>query len=115
MKLQTSIKARKDGTVKAMGLDGNAYVFAVDAATGELSCDVTDDRTAAMLLSTGNFWPENQADLQSALALVQPPSGNDHEEDDGEDEPEDDVVNALPIEAGTPPAPKAAKKHKASR
>jgi hypothetical protein len=110
MKLQTSIRARKDGTVKALGLDGKTHVFTPDV-NGDMSCDVTCERTAAMLLSTGNFWPEDQADLESALALVQTPEDLDPEDDDlDEDEPGD----GLPLEAGTPPAPKSKAKAKAA-
>ena len=118
MKLQTSIKARRDGTVKALGLDGKTYVFTPDAA-GDMSCDVTDERTAALLLSTGNFWPEDQADLESALALVQTPGGESTEPDPEDDEDdldgEDPPADALPVEAETPPAPLSAKAAKAAK
>lgn len=112
MKLQTAIKPRRDGTVRAIGPGGKAFVFEADA-TGELSCDVTDEATASLLLSTGNFWPADQADLETALAMVQGQS--DDQDDDSDPDDEDEDLSALPLEAETPPAPKNPKKqrHKA--
>lgn len=104
MKLQTSIKPRRDGTVKVTGQDRQTYVFVADSE-GELSCDVTDTATVASLLAGGEFWPANPEDHDAALALTVA-DDEDDEPDDGDDM-DDDVgdINALPQEANTPPAP----------
>lgn len=110
MKLQTSIQPRRDGTVRAAGQDSQTYVF-VPGPDGELTCDVTDDATVAQLLSTGNFWPADPEDFDTALSLAK----SDEEEDEKEADDEEDEVpeGSLPVEAETPPAPKRAGKAKA--
>ncbi len=104
MKLQTSIKPRRDGTVTVLGQDRQTYVFAADDE-GLLSADVADEATVAVLLATGNFWPADESDAELALALVKEAEktaraedGDDDDEDD-EDEPD----GGLPVEANTPP------------
>lgn len=97
MKLQTSIKPRRDGTVTVLGQDRQTYVFAA-GPDGELTAEVADQATVAHLLATGNFWPADEADQEQALALVRQAQGDDEDEDD-EDEPE----GGLPVEANTPP------------
>ena len=97
MKLQTSIKPRRDGTVTVLGQDRQTYVFAA-GPDGELTADVADEATVAHLLATGNFWPADEADQEQALELVKQAQGDDEDEDD-EDEPE----GGLPVEANTPP------------
>jgi hypothetical protein len=112
MKLQTSIKPRRDGTVRAQGLDGVTYVF-TPGEDGELTADVTDEATVAFLLRTQNFWPADPEDAERAMDLVK---SNESDGEDGEDESEDEddepSVDALPVEANTPPAPKRARKAK---
>lgn len=107
MKLHTSIPPRRDGTVKVTGQDRQTYVFEVDA-DGELSCDVTDEATIAFLLAGGMFWPADTKDFPQAESLVAPDEADD--EPDDNDEPS---MDALPVEAETPPAPKRARKAKA--
>lgn len=109
MKLHTEIKPRKDGTVKVAGADGKQYVFQREEDTGELACDIEDQATVAMLLNGGQFWPANEADHAAATALIEQSESEGEAEDDGEDEAD---MNALPIEAGTPPAPRRANNRK---
>ena len=110
MKLQTSIKPRRDGTVSVLGQDRQTYVF-VAGPDGELTADVADPATIAQLLATGNFWPADEADQEQALELVkQAQKADEADGDDDEDEADD---NALPVEAGTPPAPRRGRPRKA--
>lgn len=106
MKLQTSIQPRRDGTLKVSGQDRQTYEFA-PGPDGELTGDVADEALVAQLLSTGNFWPADPEDIDSALKLV-----NDSDAEDPEDDP-DAAADGLPVEAGTPPAPRRAGKAKA--
>lgn len=107
MKLQTSIKPRRDGTVTVFGQDRQTYVFAT-GPDGELTADVADEATVAHLLATGNFWPADEADQEQALLLVKQAQQADEAEED-EDEADD---NALPVEAETPPAPRRGRPRK---
>ena len=109
MKLQTSIKPRRDGTVSVLGQDRQTYVFAA-GPDGELTADVADEATVAHLLATGNFWPADEADQEQALELVKQAQKTDEDEGDEEDEADD---NALPVEAETPPAPRRGRARKA--
>lgn len=106
MKLQTSIKPRRDGTVTVLGQDSQTYVFAA-GSDGELTSDVADEATVAHLLATGNFWPANEADHAQALALVKQAQADD--DDDEEEEPQD----GLPVEANTPPKRRGGRPRKA--
>lgn len=115
MKLQTSIPPRRDGTLNVTGLDGQTYAFA-KGEDGELVGDVTDEATVAHLLAGGMFFPADPADFDAALELTKVPgdddeqdgegqaSGDDQGDEDGDDEQGD--MNAMPVEAATPPAPK---------
>lgn len=102
MKLQTSIKPRRDGVVNVTGVSGRTYVFAADA-DGDLCAVVEDQADLARLLVLGDFFPANADDNQAALALLKtaapadPDAGDDLGEDD---EPDDDPVdmNAAPVE-----------------
>ena len=103
MKLQTSIKPRRDGTVRATGVDGKTvYVFAPDEV-GELVADVDCEQTVAMLLGTGQFEPVDPADFDKAGELVKP---HEEDEDEVDDDEDDGDMNAMPVEANTPPARK---------
>lgn len=97
MKLQTSIKPRRDGTVTVIGQDRQAYVFVADD-DGLLTGDVADDATVASLLATGNFWPADESDAEQALALVK-----QAEKAAGDEDEDDEPADALPVEANTPP------------
>lgn len=74
MKLQTSIKPRRDGTVRVVGLNGETYVFERDNE-GEMSADVPHDATVAHLLDGGLFWPADEEDHSKALSLASLPAG----------------------------------------
>ncbi len=110
MKLQTSIPARRDGTLNVQGLDGKAYAFVTDA-DGVLTGDVDDEATAAHLLNTGNFYPENPEDFDAALRLAGDDQGKGDEGDEGDesgDAGDDDIeqpAGGLPVEANSPRKP----------
>jgi hypothetical protein len=114
MKLETSIPMRTDGTVRVAGLDGKAYVFKMDAESGMVSCDVSHDETLAHLLRIGTFFPIDMADYDKAESMLDmskaPDTDGDDGQDDGDDDEDEEVdPNALPVEAGTPPAPRKKK------
>lgn len=114
MKLQTSIKPRRDGTVKVIGQDRQTYVFVADE-DGLLSGEVPDAATVAELIKSENFWPLSDEDNERALAMVGggqsgvPAAGgqtgepDDDESDTDGDEADGPGMNALPVEANTPP------------
>ncbi len=107
MKLQTTIKPRREGAVRVKGLDGADYVFAADA-DGDLVCDVTDEATVKHLLATNNFGPVDVQDMDAALRLTGKSSSVDPD-DDGNGGGDDELPpDALPIEAATPPKAKTA-------
>ena len=99
MKLQTTIPARRDGTVIVQGLYGQRYVFTKDQDS-ELSCDVTDDATVAHLLAGKSFWPADERDAEAALKLL---DAADDSDDDADFDDGDDEADGLPQEANTPP------------
>lgn len=68
MKLQTSIKPRSNGAVRAIGQDRQTYEFAANAQ-GDLECEITDEATLIALLKTDNFYPAPE-DAQAALDLL---------------------------------------------
>jgi hypothetical protein len=113
MKLETSIALRNDGTVRVAGLDKKTYVFKLDPESGMVSCDVDHPETLAHLLRVGTFFPADMADYEQAESMLDlnkaPDAGG--EGDDGQDDDDEDEAdpNALPVEAGTPPAPRKKK------
>ena len=111
MKLHTSIPPRRDGAVKVTGQDSqNIYVFEADA-DGELSCDVTHEGDLAWMLGTDNFYPADPADAEKAVSLVNLAEAESEGEPSDEDD-DDAPIDALPVEANTPPARKSTKKAK---
>lgn len=120
MKLQTTIKPRRDGTVIVRGANGQPFTFAPDSF-GDLVCDVDDPALLERLLNSEDFGPIDPADFQAASTLVAPvgtlldsaldavghtPEGSPPGE--GEDEPDDEGdENAAPVEgaAELPSAP----------
>ena len=104
MKLQTSIQARRDGTLNVQGLDGKTYGFAKDA-DGVLTGDVEDEATVSHLLGGGHFYPANSGDFDAALRLM-PKADDEGDGDEG-----DEASDGLPVEANSPlkplPDPKA--------
>jgi len=105
MKLQTSIIARRDGTVRVSGKGAQRYVFQADE-DGQLVADVDDDELVAHLLQQGTFWPVDPGDYDAATALsgvqtVGPDGGADGDDDDA-----DGAGDGQPQEANTPPRPR---------
>lgn len=115
MKLNTSIAARRDGTVIVTGSDGAKYVFAADA-DGLMVCDVTDDALVFELLNGGNFFPTNEADFQAAMAIAKErvDAMGDGGGEDGPDDDEIVVGDGTPVESGTPPAPAGKRRRNAA-
>ena len=121
MRLETCIPPRKDGTVK-VHIDGDdiSYVFKPDEL-GVMVAEVENEAHIAFLISLGDdFLPADEADFETANALISAPPDEDAA-DDVEDEADDDIVdqNAAPIEEPASvvaaPAPrKAATQRKAA-
>jgi phosphosulfolactate phosphohydrolase-like enzyme len=104
MKLLTTLKPRRDGTVVLRSADmKTAFVFSPDE-NGDLVADVTDEALVATCLASGNFQPADEEDFAAAEAMLkkieeeQAPKDGDDDGDDDEADP-----NALPVEANTPP------------
>lgn len=70
MKIETMILARKDGTVTA-DVGGEKYTFKADAG-GALVCEVENPAHIAALVNTGNFYPADGEDFETAAALMDP-------------------------------------------
>lgn len=102
MKLQTGIPARRDGTLKVQGLNGEVYVLRMDA-DGVLTGEVGDEATVAHLLGTGNFYPANPEDFDAAWRLAG--DGMDADGDGDGDGDIEQAVGGLPVEANSPLKP----------
>lgn len=105
MKLQTSIKPRRDGTVKLAGLNGKTYEFKPDEQ-GDMVCDVDDDATVVHVLQAQGdyFWPADEEGMTKAEALIDAATGDDDDDlDDGDDDADTSNPGGLPVEANTPP------------
>lgn len=100
MLIETSIKARREKTVRLTTPHGNTIVFEDDGA-GHLVADVTDQADLSFVLSRGAFSPLDESDFVRAESLIREEVGTDDLPDDDGDE------NAAPVESVTPP--KAAK------
>lgn len=95
MKIETSIKPRRDGVVIAEA-EGVKYVFKADDQ-GCMVAEIENDAHIALLLSRGDdFLPADDADFDKADALVSA-IASDVDDDDvpPDDEPD---MNAAPIE-----------------
>ena len=116
MKLQTYIQPRRDGSVNVVGEDGKNYSFKADT-DGALVCDVTCEATIARLLASGNCEPVDADDFDKAIELSKSVSAQDDHDIDPDDLDDDFTEEVspggMPIEAGTPPAPKRSTKPKA--
>lgn len=75
MKLQTTIKPRRDGTVIARNAKGEKFLFAPNEF-GDLVADVTDEALVRDLLRNEDFLPYDTEDLAAAAALVGPTGGD---------------------------------------
>lgn len=108
MKLICAIPPNADGYVLAH-FGAKEYNFAKDES-GELTCEVDDDDHAKQLLGTGNFFPHDESDYDSAASIL---AGTDEDPDDDLDDEDDDELttdpNALPVEALTPKKPRIKK------
>lgn len=108
MLVQTTIKPRRDGTVKVIGQDGSKLDFVANES-GDLVCDVEDKETLKKLLANGAFIPYDEKDFEAAEELVVEAEEEAKGEDDegpeaSDDDEETEIVNGgLPIEAETPP------------
>lgn len=111
MKLETSIKPRRDGVVRVTGDDGVEYTFAPDQ-DGVLVGEIPHEPTVARLLALGTFVPADEADLAHAGDLLSqvPTDPDSDDEGDGEDDDDEGDMEAPPAEANTPPVPKPRKK-----
>lgn len=98
MKIETSIKPRRDGTVKVQSPDG-VVVFSPDEF-GVMVADVENEQTIAFLLSRADdFIPADDADFDVANSLLTQGTDGDDEDDDPDDDDEDDAdPDAAPIE-----------------
>jgi hypothetical protein len=108
MKLLTSIKPRRDGTVTAVGADGKTlHTFHADEH-GDLVCDIPDEATVTKLLlvKSGAFEPADESDFARASELVGAGGGLQDDDDEPDDDPVD--LNAPPVESGTSPTDAAA-------
>ena len=99
MKIETSIKPRRDGTVKVEMSDG-VVVFRSDEC-GVMVAEVENEQTIAFLLSRADdFIPADDADFDVANSLLTQGTGGDDDDDPDGDEDEVDEAdpNAAPIE-----------------
>lgn len=69
MKLETTIKPRRDGTVTAKCPGGGVYIFGADVDGAPCSCEVTDERDIEFLIGTGNFYPADDGDYEAVLRI----------------------------------------------
>lgn len=74
MNLSTDIIPRSSGEVRVFvpGIGespGRSYVF-VPEHSGALVCVVEDEAHVVFLLDTGNFYPANEKDMESAIKAV---------------------------------------------
>lgn len=67
MLIETIIKPRRDGTVRAAVNDGTVYVFTQE--DDRLVCDVANQDHADSLLALGNFFPADEDLIQEAPPL----------------------------------------------
>lgn len=105
MKIETSIRPRKDGSLTASMPDGTRYAFAKDGHN--MVAEVDNEAHIAFLLASGNFSPADDSDFDAALAMVA----------DGSDDSDFDVVDesAAPIEVATPVKSKSGQKPTGAR
>ena len=98
MKIETSIKPRRDGTVNVNTPDG-VVVFRANEY-GVMEADVESAQAQAFLLARADdFIPSDDADFEVANSLLTQGTGGDDDPDDDPDDDQDDVApNAAPIE-----------------
>lgn len=106
MKLETTIKPRRNGAVNVT-IAGLTYIFAADEQ-GRLVADVGNDEHLAYLLGLGDFLPADEADFEVAQSLIELPD----DEAEGDDEPDEADFEVGPLEENTPPSGKKPRKVK---
>lgn len=125
MKLLTTIQPRSNDTVTYTDMSKGAknartYVFARDAETGELVCDIEDDEVVGKLLFAGDFEPLHEEDHERADELCAEQEAKASAEAQrsgrsaggkvvsaGADDTFTETVNGgLPVEANTTPVPR---------
>jgi hypothetical protein len=110
MKLETTIPPRKDGTVNAE-FSGIVYRFTPDEH-GRLVAEVGNETHIATLLATDMFLPADENDFARASEIANTET-TEEGEDDGEGDGEgEESLDALPLEAVTPPSHRRARKVK---
>lgn len=96
MKIETTIRPRTNGTVRAT-IGGTLYVFEADAE-GRLVAEVEKDAHISALLARGDeFLPADEADFVLADTLVNSSAADGGDPDGGQDDENYDP-NAAPIE-----------------
>ena len=108
MKIETTIKPRRNGTVSVV-IDGVTYLFAEDEQ-GRLGADVDNEKHLSYLLGLGDFLPADEEDFEVAQGLIDP--DDEEGEDDPDDSGEEDFEAAPPLEENTPPSLKKPRKVK---
>lgn len=103
MLIETSIKPRREKTVRLTTPRGATIVFE-DDGTGHLVADVTDSADLSFVLSRSEFSPLDEADFGQAESMMRKEADP---EDLGPDDLSDDSgdENAAPVEVLTPPKP----------
>ena len=97
MKIETSIKPRRDGTVRVNAPD-EVVVFSHDE-NGVMVAEVENDQTIAFLLSRADdFIPADDADFEVANSLLSQGIDGDDDPSDPDDDEEPVDMNAAPIE-----------------
>jgi len=101
MKIETSIKPRRNGTLNVVTPGGKVIVFS--ALGGRLTAEVADAADVQFLLGMSDFLPADEDDFAMASALIRGEAGP---QELGDDLPDDDGdENAAPVETATAPKP----------
>ena len=103
MKIETSIKPRRNGTLNVVTPGGKVIVFS--ALGGRMTAEVADSADVQFLLGMSDFLPADEDDFAMASALIRGEAGPD-ELGDADDLLDDDGdENAAPVETATAPKP----------
>lgn len=104
MKIETSIKPRRNGTLNVVTPGGQVIVFSAQD-DARLTAEVADAADVQFLLGMSDFLPADEDDFAMASALIRGEAGLD-DLSDGDDLPDDDGdENAAPVETATAPKP----------
>lgn len=108
MKLETEIKPNGKGIV-LVEFGKDKYTFKAEQEGGALVCTVDKDDHVDHLLNLGTFFPADEADFARAARRVKRDEEQDEDKDDDEGE---ESMDAMPLEANTPPKPARARAKK---